>query len=218
MGSYISKLGIPVVMFLMVGVYSISVFAISSHEVLDSSFCQNPSGRDCSFYSKCLEAAQSCGSDGYALGFGEPYCRRFKSNESFLSQRGRSFSVQTRLCLMQKLVPRMNFLIAKPEARTCESTKRYAYSTHVTCYTNHPDSICDLSPLTDLPVILSQMKFRDIFQKSGRTQIQAIAKICISRLFESKNRHQKSGNEFEAQDLDLKIRFWEKTMSEQDNE
>ena len=32
---------------------------------------------NCDFYSQCLESRIPCGRDGYALGYGDHYCRRF---------------------------------------------------------------------------------------------------------------------------------------------
>ena len=33
---------------------------------------------DCSFYRKCVETKMYCGDNGYAINYGERYCKRFE--------------------------------------------------------------------------------------------------------------------------------------------
>ena len=49
-------------------------------------FCESsciPQDKDCLFYVNCLEKSQSCGSKGYALSYGLPYCQKFKEEVRF---------------------------------------------------------------------------------------------------------------------------------------
>ena len=37
---------------------------------------------NCDFYTQCVEERFQCGSNGYPLGYGDTYCRRFQNQSS----------------------------------------------------------------------------------------------------------------------------------------
>jgi len=42
---------------------------------------------DCNFYDHCIEKwTQTCGSSGYALGYGGKYCRKFADNQQLFNE------------------------------------------------------------------------------------------------------------------------------------
>ena len=42
---------------------------------------------DCDFYNTCIETwTRSCGSTGYALGYGGKYCRKFGDNQQLFNE------------------------------------------------------------------------------------------------------------------------------------
>ena len=52
------------------------------------SYCVSLASKgDCDFYDNCIEKwTQSCGSAGYALGYGAKYCRKFGSNQQLFNE------------------------------------------------------------------------------------------------------------------------------------
>lgn len=47
---------------------------------------------DCDFYSECMEANSHCGPTGYALGYGNKYCRRFAETSHLFTPAVRLYS------------------------------------------------------------------------------------------------------------------------------
>jgi len=80
-----------------------------------SSSCIDPAANTtCAWYSDCLEAAHPCGSDGYALAYGQHYCNAFSSElaSNLLTPHGLVWRDRTLLCLQEELVPLLNVTIS----------------------------------------------------------------------------------------------------------
>lgn len=93
---------------------------------------------NCYFYSKCLEAKNPCGPEGYPLGFGLKYCQIFNKIE--LTVKGGKWFTDTMGCLQDVLVP-------FAENKTpCDTIKKEAFKSHVKCYL--VSGFCDL-PFSD---------------------------------------------------------------------
>jgi len=177
----IALLGLPVAAGAI-----ILLSANSSHALRGlPSGCYQPSEVSCDFYRGCLESHQSCGSEGYAIGYGKKYCERFLAlntpyahTKSLLSRQGLNWRNSTLLCLQQELVP---ILSKEPYEHPCSDIKTHAYNSHPKCYTLPENSICDL-PLSDWRVILSTVDFGDTLSLDGIKQAKAVLLTCTFAL------------------------------------
>jgi len=59
--------------------------------------------QDCFWYSTCLEEKYQCGKNGYPVGFGLKYCKKFGQLKSYPAVR--TWVEKTTICLKEKLVP-----------------------------------------------------------------------------------------------------------------
>src|SRR3989344_1899917 len=111
-----------------------------------------PKDDDCSFYRECVEARYSCGESGYALGYGEAYCNRFKDQfegwSSYISNEAKDWRKATTLCLQEKLLENLDNLEG---VNYCSEIRKAAFEDHAGCYTQAEHSICDLK-LIDLEI------------------------------------------------------------------
>jgi hypothetical protein len=138
-----------------------------------SQACVDPPPRDCSFYSACLEASHPCGEDGYALGYGERYCKRFLANDD-LSPAGKEWRDATMRCLQVRLTR----YLSAPRA-SCDEIIDGAFDDHPACYTQPGSSICALSPWDWLSIV-STIDLGDLVSSRGRRQIAQTAGTCLS--------------------------------------
>src|SRR5271155_2647019 len=98
--------------------------------------CTNPP-RNCDFYDDCLEASIPCGSNGYALEFGEPNCLQFLANIDDFTSEGQAFVYATMSCLQRALIPYINC------DETCAAIQSTAFASHPSCYIS--SGFCELS-------------------------------------------------------------------------
>ncbi|KAJ7616274.1 hypothetical protein DFH06DRAFT_1483798 [Mycena polygramma] len=106
--------------------------------------CANPIPNDCTFYTDCLEAKYSCGTDGYPIGYGFHFCTKFAESKSELSTQGQAWISNTMLCLQRALVPEATG--APGASATCGNLKTKAFATHADCYVD--SGLCSL-PISD---------------------------------------------------------------------
>ncbi len=105
-----------------------------------ASACGSPVADTCSFYRGCLEVANPCGADGYALAFGEPLCYVFLQHRGDFSPAGQHWLQSVRACLQRELAVQL----AQP-VTSCDALSVQAYASHTTCYTAPEDSFCALA-------------------------------------------------------------------------
>ncbi len=98
---------------------------------------------NCDFYEKCLEAKNQCGNEGYAIGYGQKYCRAFNSLD--LSPQGEKWITATMACLQENLIPYAE------DKTDCKVIKDSAFQSHVNCYVN--SGFCDLSNQDKLKIM-----------------------------------------------------------------
>jgi hypothetical protein len=114
--------------------------------------CSTAIPRDsCAFYMGCLEAKFPCGSDGYAVGYGNKYCRAFSDNAAQFSDMGKRWISDVMVCLQTELVPLVNATTAVTATTTttkptCPTIKKFAFDSHPKCYLQA--GVCTL-PLSD---------------------------------------------------------------------
>lgn len=80
---YISTIEVTAVMkcWLVSTVLPLVVLAIPGDQDKQVYCASLASKGDCNFYDECIEKwTQTCGSSGYALGYGGKYCRKFADN------------------------------------------------------------------------------------------------------------------------------------------
>lgn len=145
----------------------------------------------CSFYSRCVENKIPCGRDGYALGYGEYYCNRFKytfkNYPNDFSPQAEAWRRSTAVCLQKKLNGSVAKLLNQSSAsRTsqCKSIRKQAFAQHANCYTQKENSICFLPP-RDLAAIFSHriIDTEDLlFSFDAIRQMIQVRDICLIQL------------------------------------
>ena len=138
--------------------------------------CATPQPDDCSFYASCMESSIACGPDGYARSFGEPLCYKFLERRDDFSPHAQHWLKGVRQCLQQQMVP----LLAK-SGQTCSALEDAAYASHVTCYTNPTDSICQVG-FSDL-LVLFGIIHDELFSAQGFQQVKGVARACLTQWF-----------------------------------
>jgi hypothetical protein len=138
--------------------------------------CQTPQKDDCSFYASCMEPVHACGADGYARSFGQPLCYKFLEHRQEFSPHAQHWLKRVRTCLQEQLVP----LLASPN-QTCSSLEDAAYASHVSCYTEPSDSICQVA-LPDL-LVLFGIIHNQLFSTQGFKQVTGVAHACVAQFF-----------------------------------
>ncbi len=114
--------------------------------VVSSGVCDDYIGVDgcasCDYY-LCKEANENtCGNDGYFVGFGHKYCERLTLvTEPRLSAAGQAWSAATRECLMIALERDSS------PSDSCDEIQTIAFDSHPDCYVDK--GFCDL-PISDI--------------------------------------------------------------------
>lgn len=154
--------------------------------------CVNSIEPSCSVYSSCFEKHCNCsGSDDeYLISFGKNYCEAFLSNHEF-SDAGKKWRDSTLRCLQETLVPIIPLEAGK--SCDCASVKRFAYSSHVACYTQPTASACDL-PVADIQLIAKTIIFDKTFvtlmkeYNEGYKQVKGVLETCSTTAKEVQTR------------------------------
>lgn len=89
----------------------------------------------CDFYS-CVEKEMPCGKDGYFIGFGDRFCRRFDNILDKLSPEGKTWFFNARQCLTGKILSRNKY-------NNCQEIEEKSYNDHKPCYMD--TGYCDLT-------------------------------------------------------------------------
>lgn len=111
----------------------------------------------------------------YFTTYGLKYCNRFMRSRGF-SAAGTRWRDLTRSCLQGRISRRLAAMTA-PEC-DCAGMRRFAFASHVACYTRHDPSVCRL-PLGDLAEIFRLIDGADLFLSAeGLMQVLAVATIC----------------------------------------
>jgi hypothetical protein len=159
-------------LFSLVMIFLISLFGASS----TFAQCANPSEPSCTVYESCFSKYCSCKGDPneYFETYGAKYCKRFLEEIKF-SPIGEKWRNSTLICLQEAIVPKLD--ISDKPVCDCSSMKKYAFESHVACYTKPGASICDL-PFEDVKKISKVIDMADIFSSEGWQQMKQVTKIC----------------------------------------
>lgn len=142
---------------------------------------------NCDYY-QCLEdEVQSCGEQGYVLGYVKPYCQKFVAtdfpevtsawSDEVFPDDANPWRDAVLVCLQRS----MDQYLAKNPRASCEAIQNFGFASHPLCYTAGP-SFCAITPqnvfrvgLVIGPSIFRPMLFR---------QVVDTAKICVDQLNE----------------------------------
>ena len=70
---------LALILYAAVVVYGLSVLVgVTTAQNVDCAALANAG--NCDFYTECVEAKFQCGAEGYPIGYGDKYCRRFEDN------------------------------------------------------------------------------------------------------------------------------------------
>lgn len=166
--------------FILIGFFQL-IFFFQVNALASSCQYFTPIEINCDFY-KCLEEKYSCGSEGYPLGYGFKYCKRFSSfntpsNDNVfgldLSSKGVQWRDHTLRCLQGELVS----TIYEVTQNSCSTVKSIGFGTHAKCYTSGPVSICSL-PVKDWAAIMTMVKAQDYFSVESVDQVTDVLVQC----------------------------------------
>jgi hypothetical protein len=153
------------------------IYTASSH-----SQCVNSIKPSCAVYSSCFAKVCACAdSDEYLLSFGQRYCEAFLEAPG-LSESGKRWRDGTLRCLQEAIVPIVP-LLEEGGSCNCTKLKEQAFESHVECYTNPENSVCDLAIediLTISRTILSDGAFTSIIKeyKVAAKQVKELVNKC----------------------------------------
>jgi len=138
--------------------------------------CANSPVPSCTVYESCFSKYCPCNGDPneYFESYGGKYCKRFLEEVEF-SPSGKKWRDSTLICLQEVIVPKLN--ISENPTCDCAEMKKFAFDSHVACYTQPETSMCNL-PITDLNKIRKLIENSDLFSSDGWQQMKQVAKIC----------------------------------------
>lgn len=117
-----------------------------------------------------LAGGRGCGPDGYPLGYGEYYARRFyNKTRPWMTWWGRYWLDDTLVCLQQDLQAAITM------GTPCEEVRRVAFAQHPNCYAEN--GACYLW-LWDVAQILRTVDGRDWVSREGAKQIVGFFLEC----------------------------------------
>lgn len=140
--------------------------------------CLSTKSPTCDLYSDCFNRQCNCaGSEHeYFLSYGKKYCEAFLQDHG-LSERGKAWRDSTLRCLQESIVPILPSDGSQP--CDCEAVATKAYVSHVACYTQPTNSICDL-PLSDWLNIGSTAGLPGgIWKSKISSQMFAVMRACL---------------------------------------
>lgn len=149
---------------------SFVAFANSSQADFADSCPRMSKANSCSFYDKCLEAKNQCGSEGYPLNYGLKFCNIFNSMK--LSSKGEKWITATMACLQEELV---DFAEAKT---ACSTIQKKAFESHVQCYVN--SGFCEL-PTDDKLKIAATNLWETVTSLEGSLQAAKTLAECATK-------------------------------------
>lgn len=112
----------------------LSLFFFLANPVQAQSNCA-ASEYSCDFY-QCMEDQKPCGSKGYWLRFGAPYCSVFLRDQAQFSPKSQLWLQSVRLCLQERIGE-------VSSQQTCSEIYSEAMHSHVGCYVD--TGFCELS-------------------------------------------------------------------------
>lgn len=148
--------------------------------------CVNSAVPSCGVYESCFAKFCPCSgsSDEYFLTYGQKYCERFLAKDN-LSAAGKKWRDATLTCLQETIVPRLD-ISTSPQC-DCAAMRKFAFDSHVACYTQPGASICDL-PVSEMVSIGMTVDLFDIFTTDSMVQVSAVAAECLGQQLDAAQR------------------------------
>lgn len=137
--------------------------------------CTNPAPNTCDFYADCLESRYHCGSEGYPMGFGDHFCKRFQNTRPNMTPAGQQWLTKTMQCLQRKLVP----FATGSQSATCPSLRSTAFETHSDCYVD--SGVCTLDP-SDWAKIFGTVDLKTVFNPDSLRETLETVQGCAQLL------------------------------------
>jgi hypothetical protein len=150
--------------------------------------CLSTAKPSCGVYETCFAKLCPCDESPYEYfnSYGKKYCAAFLQS-SALSKAGLAWRDSTLRCLQEKIVPLLP-PVGQAASCNCSGMQEQAFDTHVACYTQPKNSICDL-PDSDWAVIFNAAGgVRSLVDARSRKQIVEVASICLPKVNESLQR------------------------------
>lgn len=146
--------------------------------------CVNTANPSCGVYDSCF--ADRCHCDGseyeYFKSYGKKYCETFLDLPE-LSAKGKAWRNATLKCLQETIVP---ILPADGQAYSCncKAMQLRAFDSHVACYTQPANSICELEPNDWFYIMKAVDPVASLKDQKSRKQMLEVAKLCLNSAVE----------------------------------
>lgn len=163
----------------------------------------------CEWYSQCVEKSLSCGNQGYPLGYGYKYCKKFSAYTGF-SAEGNKWRDQTLKCLQHELKLTVE-LTLRTNKNSCADVRTIAFRTHPDCYTREPHSVCYIK--YDMFKVLEITK-DEMFTTEYGVQAKESATICLKLWKDKLDKAIQSKNEYEIDKTQIEVDFWKNLQIE----
>ncbi|CEM01511.1 unnamed protein product [Vitrella brassicaformis CCMP3155] len=140
--------------------------------------CSAPERGSCAYYTECVEQTVPCGQDGYALGYGNYFCEKFRTQADAFTPKGQTWFFDTMSCLQSALVS------ADVSTLSCAAIRDTAFGSHAQCYysPSMSSSICSLGLHDLLSVTRIVLEKRTLLARETYEQIVSVLEKCAGRL------------------------------------
>lgn len=146
--------------------------------------CVNTITPSCGVYESCFANRCNCSDSEYEYfkSYGKKYCTTFLDLPK-LSPKGMAWSSATLRCLQESIVSQ---LPADGKANTCDckATQLKAFDSHVACYTQPSNSICELEPNDWFHIMKAADPILNLKDQKSRKQMLEVAKLCLNSAVE----------------------------------
>ncbi|MFC3228354.1 hypothetical protein ACFOGJ_14015 [Marinibaculum pumilum] len=155
----------------------VAILFLAAPGAAAQSACAPTPDPSCAIYETCF--AQRCPCEGhpdeYFRSYGSRYCSRFLENAGFTAA-GRAWRDGTLRCLQERIALELEEDLSDGNC-DCAGMRRFAFQTHVACYTQPGGSICALPP-GDLSRIGQVIEAPEMLDPLGQAQMLEVARIC----------------------------------------
>lgn len=130
---------------------------------------------NCDFYTDCLEKYYPCGKKGYAIAYGDKYCRRF--NELNGTAYFKKWIARTTKDLQTSIISYVDKQKGKIQ---CKNLAEAAFDSHPDAYLKLPTDVCKIDRRT-LVGVVGTVDRGDRFEARSLKQIVIVGATCMKR-------------------------------------
>ena len=143
--------------------------------------CLTASATSCSFYNNCLEKTKPCGQDGFALGYGAPFCQKMSSTNGGITAKFDSAGAQWLdgvVTCQQRTIIQSGLLESEGPTHTCNAIKTESLRLSQQCFISN--GFCDVVWANIVPLHDVVHAQNTMFDTVAWTQICDAMAMCAS--------------------------------------